>query len=95
MTQDGHIVVVDYLNHCLKVLTAEGAFIATVGSEVSQPLQFNFPMGIAVHHKGKVHLYMLLILVTIMSRSSIRTLSTRTVLVAKELNLENSTVHMV
>ena len=52
MTQDGHIVVADYLNHRLQLLTAEGAFIATVGSEVSQPLQFNFPTGIAVHHKG-------------------------------------------
>ena len=39
VTQDGHIVVVaDCYNHRLRVLTAEGAFIATVGSEGSHQL---------------------------------------------------------
>ena len=43
VTQDGHIVVADCYNHRLQVLTAEGAFIATVGSQGSQPLQFDHP----------------------------------------------------
>ena len=54
MTQDGRIVVTDYSNHRLQVLTAEGAFIATVGGKGSQPLQFKYPIGIAVHHNGQV-----------------------------------------
>ena len=54
VTQDGRIVVTDYSNHRLQVLTAEGAFIATVGSEGSQPLQFKYPKGVAVHHNGQV-----------------------------------------
>ena len=36
------------------MLTAEGAFIATVGSKGSQPLQFNYPWDVAVDHNGKV-----------------------------------------
>ena len=54
MTQDGRIVVADCYNHRLQVLTAEGAFIATVGSKGSQPLQFNYPWDVAVDHNGKV-----------------------------------------
>ena len=54
VTQDGHIVVADYGNDRLQVLTAEGAFIATVGSYGSQPLQFNRPLGIAVHRNGQI-----------------------------------------
>ena len=54
MTQDGHIVVADYDNHRLQVLTVEGAFVAAVGSEGSQPLQFNYPFDVAIHHNGKI-----------------------------------------
>ena len=54
MTQDGHIVVVDSNNHRLQVLTVEGVFVAAVGSKGSQPLQFYFPLDVAVHHNGKV-----------------------------------------
>ena len=54
VTQDGRIVVADFGNHRLQVLTAEGAFIATVGSEGSQPLQFQYPENVAVDHNGKV-----------------------------------------
>ena len=54
VTQDGRIVVDDYNNHRLQVLTAEGAFVATVGSKGSQPLQFNHPTGIAVHRNRQV-----------------------------------------
>ena len=52
VTQDGRIVVADYGNHRLQVLTAEGAFIATVDSEDS--LQLKFPRGVAVHHNGQI-----------------------------------------
>ena len=54
VTQDNRVVVVDSGNNCLQVLTAEGAFIATVGSKGSQPLQFNYPWDVAVDHNGKV-----------------------------------------
>ena len=54
VTQDGRIVVSDCWNHRLQVLTAEGAFIATVGCKGSQPLQFNYPKGIAVHRNRQV-----------------------------------------
>ena len=54
VTQDGRIVVAEYSNHRLQVLTAEGAFIATVGSKGSQPLHFKYPMGVAVHRNGQV-----------------------------------------
>ena len=54
VTQDGRIVVAEYNNHRLQVLTAEGAFIATVGSKGSQPLQFIGPYDVAVDHNGKV-----------------------------------------
>ena len=47
VTQDGRIVVADYRNHRLQVLTAEGAFIATVGSE-------GYPYDVAVDHNGKI-----------------------------------------
>ena len=54
VAQDGHIIVTDSSNR-LQVLTAEGdSLIATVGSEGSQPLQFNHPMGVAVHHNGQI-----------------------------------------
>ena len=54
VTQDGHIVVADCYNSRLQVLTAEGAFIATVGSKGSEPLQFHCPWDVAVDHNGKV-----------------------------------------
>ena len=57
VTQDGRIVVSDYDNHRLQVLTAEGTFIGTVGSRGSQPLQFNHPTGIAVHRDRQVFVF--------------------------------------
>ena len=53
VTQDGCIVVSDYRNCSLQVLTAEGAFIATVGTKGFKPLQFDRPTGVAVHHNGQ------------------------------------------
>ena len=55
VTQDGRIVVAEFLNHRLQVLTAEGVFIATVGSEGSHPLQFDHPWDVAVDHNGKIY----------------------------------------
>ena len=52
LTQDGHIVVADTSNDRLQVLTAEGVFVAAVGSKGSQ--QFNRPSDVAVHHNGKL-----------------------------------------
>ena len=54
VTQDSRIVVVDRGNHRLQVLTAEGAFIATVGSERSHQVNFNSPSDVAIDHNGKV-----------------------------------------
>ena len=55
MTQDGcQIVVADFNKDCLQVLTVEGAFVSTIGSEGSQPLQFEYPYNMAVHHNGKL-----------------------------------------
>ena len=54
VTQNGQIVVADFGNHRLQVLTAEGAFIATVGTRGSQQRQFDHPMGVAVHCSGNI-----------------------------------------
>ena len=54
VTKDGHYVVADYINNRLQVLTAEGAFIATVGTKGSQPLQFQYPVGVTVDCIGKI-----------------------------------------
>ena len=54
VTQDGRIIVTDYFHYCLQVLTAKGAFIATVGSRGSQPLQFDHACDVAVDHNGKI-----------------------------------------
>ena len=56
LTQDGNIVVADWGNHRLQVLTVEGAFVSAVGSKWgSEPLQFYFPQDVAVHHNGKIY----------------------------------------
>ena len=55
MAQNGHIIIADFDNHRLQVLTVEGAFVAAVGSKGSQPLQFDRPCDVAVHHNdGKI-----------------------------------------
>ena len=49
VTNDGHILVTD--KHRVQKLTLEGHFIVSFGSSEagSEPLQFNYPRGIAVH----------------------------------------------
>ena len=54
VTHDGHIIVSEWNNHRLQMLTAEGAFLATVGIWGSQPLQFRCPIGVVVHNNGQV-----------------------------------------
>ena len=51
MTQNGRIVVSDYMNRRLKVLTSEGAFIATIGTKGFRP---QYPTGVFVHHNGQI-----------------------------------------
>ena len=46
--------MVDSYNHRLQVLTVEGAFVAAVGSQGSQPLNFGVPYGVAIDHNGKI-----------------------------------------
>ena len=89
---DGNIVVVDRGNDRLQVLTSEGAFVSSVGSKGSQPLQFNNPWDVAIDRNGKVSS---LIGIIIVSRSSILTLPTCVALERRELNQESSTLHMV
>ena len=54
MTREDRVIIVDYGNHRLQVLTREGAFIASEGTLGSEPLQFNFPTGVAVHYNGQI-----------------------------------------
>ena len=54
LTQDGHIVLADTYNDRLHMLTVEGAFVAAVGSQGYQPLHFNYPYDIAIHHREKI-----------------------------------------
>ena len=54
LTQDGRIIAVNWNNHCLQVFTVEGAFIFSVGSEGSQPLQFMKPYAVAVYQNEKL-----------------------------------------
>ena len=49
VNKDGRILVADYSNHRLQVLTAEGAFIATVGDESRK-----FKWDIAINQDGKL-----------------------------------------
>ena len=45
---DGNILLADYNNHCIQKLTAEGQFLATVGTEGNGPLKFSSPIDIAI-----------------------------------------------
>ena len=69
------IVVADFGNHRLQVLTADCAFVATVGTRGSQQRQFDHPMGVACSLQWKY--FYRSAMVTIVSRSSILTSATR------------------
>ena len=86
LTQDGHIVVADWGNHRLQVLTVEGAFVSAVGSRGSRPLQFK--NALAIHHN------LSLMVVTVVFRSLTLTSLTHTALVVKEIIQESSNIHV-
>ena len=54
LSQEGNIIVADYFNHRIQVLTVDGAFVSAVGSKGSQPLQFIKPCDVAVHQNGRL-----------------------------------------
>ncbi len=39
----GNVLVIDQRNHCLQQFTADGQFLASVGTRGNGPLQFNYP----------------------------------------------------
>ena len=53
---DGGILVVDEDNHRIQKFTADGEFIALVGSRGNKPLQFNSPFGIGISPSEKVYI---------------------------------------
>ena len=51
-----NISVVDINNHCIQKFTSTGEFIAAVGTQGSNPLEFQFPVGIGFNKKnGKLY----------------------------------------
>ena len=92
MLPDGNIVVADRDNYQLQVLTPEGAFVSSVGSKGSQPLQFDRPWGVAINCNGKVF-------ITDRYNHRVQVLNPDLTYLRcfgrKELNQENSTLHMV
>ena len=53
----GNILVVENGNHRIQKFTADGKFIASVGSRGSKPLQFSSPVGIGISPSEKVYIY--------------------------------------
>ena len=87
---DGNIVVADRDNYQLQVLTPEGAFVSSVGSKGPQQLQFDNPWDVAID--GKVF-------IIDSSNHRVQVLNPDLTYLhcfeRKELNQENSTLHMV
>ena len=54
LSQDSNIIVADWSNDRIQVLTADGAFVSAIGSSGSLPLQLNYPWDVAVHQNGKL-----------------------------------------
>ena len=54
VTSDNLVLVSDSHNHQIKVFTLEGKFCTSVGQKGNGPLQFDVPVGIAVHPSGRV-----------------------------------------
>ena len=50
---DGNILVVEDFTHRIQKFTPDGKFITSVGKKGSNPLEFNEPMGIAIHPLNK------------------------------------------
>ena len=49
----GNILIGDMYNHRIQKFTSDGKFITAVGKEGSKPLEFNTPLGIAIHPLNK------------------------------------------
>ena len=54
ITEDDHILVADYDNHCIQVLTTEGQFLSSVRTKGKNSLQFEFPISLLAHPNGQV-----------------------------------------
>ena len=50
---NGDILVADGRNHRIQKISADGRFIAAVGTQGSSPLQFQYPIGIKIHPLSK------------------------------------------
>ena len=50
---DSSILVIDRDNHCIKKFSPDGKFITTVGKKGKNPLEFNQPIGVAIHPFNK------------------------------------------
>ena len=50
---DGNILVVDYWNNRIQKFSADGRFIAAVGTQGNGQLQFNYPVGIKINPQTK------------------------------------------
>ena len=53
-TPDNNIIVTDAINNSIQKFTMEGEFLAIVGSEGKDELQFDNPAGVCVHPNGKI-----------------------------------------
>ena len=49
LSRDNHVIVADSGNHRLHVFTLQGQFISTTGSKGTGPLEFDYPIDIAIH----------------------------------------------
>ena len=54
ITSDNHILIADGYNHRIQMFTMEGKLVKSVGNKGQEPLQFNYPSGIAVYPSGSV-----------------------------------------
>ena len=48
ITDDGYIIVADYNNHRIQRISMDGQHVTSFGCVGSEPLQFNYPQGIAI-----------------------------------------------
>ena len=53
-TPDNNIIITDAINNSIQKFTMEGEFLAIVGSEGEDKLQFKSPEGVCIHPNGKI-----------------------------------------
>ena len=56
VASDGNLIITDFCNHRLQVVTPEGSFVKSIGKEGSGKLEFCYPGGIAIHPNGKIYI---------------------------------------